>query len=308
MRNASFSVLLTFLLSSCVGTDYENDPKDSAIIVEKQNFELMVGETETIEAVYHYNMWRPEPEAQLTWISEDPSIVGVSSSGTITAIAKGQTTVTVLLAAEDTTSVSVTVVETAAEVASVEILGDNSTIEVSETVQLSARAYTINEVEITGKLISWSSSDMTVASIDQNGLVTGLSDGLTEMTATVDGINSPAYVIMVGSNGKMGTFQGVGSYDAKGTATLTDDNGNLTLTFSNDFETSFALGTFVYLANSTSGTAVRSRGLEIAEVTTNGAKSYDITAVDGSIGLDSYQYVVLLCKPASITFGYAEMK
>ena len=308
MRNASFSVLLTFLLSSCVGTDYENDPKDSAIIVEKQNFELMVGETETIEAVYHYNMWRPEPEAQLTWISEDPSIVGVSSSGTITAIAKGQTTVTVLLAAEDTTSVSVTVVETAAEVASVEISGDNSTIEVSETVQLSARAYTINEVEITGKLVSWSSSDMTVASIDQNGLVTGLSDGLTEMTATVDGINSPAYVIMVGSNGKMGTFQGVGSYDAKGTATLTDDNGNLTLTFSNDFETSFALGTFVYLANSTSGTAVRSQGLEIAEVTTNGAKSYDITAVDGSIGLDSYQYVVLLCKPASITFGYAEMK
>ena len=128
MRNASFAVLLTFLLSSCVGTDYENDPKDSAMIVENQNFEWMVGETETIEAVYHYNMWRPEPEAQLTWISEDPSIVGVSSSGTITAIAKGQTTVTVLLAAEDTTSVSVTVVETAAEVASVEILGDNSTI------------------------------------------------------------------------------------------------------------------------------------------------------------------------------------
>ncbi|MEP4533929.1 MAG: DM13 domain-containing protein [Cyclobacteriaceae bacterium] len=308
MRNAHFPIWFAFLLTACVGTDYENDPKDSAIIVEKQNFELMVGESETIEAVYHYNMWRPEPEVQLAWISEDQSIVAVSSSGTITGIAKGQITVTILLAEEDTTSVSVTVVETEAEVARVEVSGDKSTIDISETLQLSARAYTINDIEITDKMVSWSSSDMDVASIDQNGLATGLANGLTEMIATIDGVNSPSYVIMVGNNGKMGTFQGVGSYDAKGSATLTNDNGNLTLTFSNDFETSFALGTFVYLANSTSGTAVRSQGLEIAEVTTNGSKSYDITAVDGSVGLDSYQYVVLLCKPASITFGYAELK
>ncbi|MEO9476776.1 MAG: DM13 domain-containing protein [Cyclobacteriaceae bacterium] len=308
MKSVILTMCLVPFLTACVGTDYENDPKDSAILLEKQSFELMVGESETIEAVYHYNMWRPEPEVQLTWISESPSIATVNSSGTITGLAKGQTTITILFPGEDTTSVSVTVVETEAEVARVEVSGDKSTIEVAETLQLYARAYTINDVEITDKVVSWSSSDLAVASIDQNGLVTGLANGLTEMIASIDGVSSPSFVIMVGTNGKMGTFQGVGSYDAKGTATLIDDNGNLTLTFSNDFETSFALGTFVYLANSTSGTAVRSQGLEIAEVTTNGAKSYDVTAVDSSAGLNSYQYVVLLCKPASITFGYAELK
>jgi hypothetical protein len=87
-----------------------------------------------------------------------------------------------------------------------------------------------------------------------------------------------------------------------------ESNGKLTLTLSDNFETSFALGTFVYLANSTAGSAVRSQGLELGEVKTNGAKSFDITAINGNVKIDTYRYAIILCKPASLTFGYADLK
>ena len=79
------------------------------------------------------------------------------------------------------------------------------------------------------------------------------------------------------------------------------------LYLSEDFETSFALGTFIYLANSTDGTAVRAQGVEIAEIKDNGAKEFNVSQIDPSIQLDDFRYVIILCKPASITFGYADL-
>jgi hypothetical protein len=53
---------------------------------------------------------------------------------------------------------------------------------------------------------------------------------------------------------------------------------------------------------------VRASGLEVAQISTNGAKTFDITAIRPATGLFDYQYVIILCKPASLTFGYAELK
>lgn len=77
---------------------------------------------------------------------------------------------------------------------------------------------------------------------------------------------------------------------------------------SSNFETSFALGTFIYLANSTSGSSVRSTGLEVAEIKNNGAKTFNITQIKSNATLTDFKYVVILCKPASLTFGFAELK
>jgi hypothetical protein len=79
------------------------------------------------------------------------------------------------------------------------------------------------------------------------------------------------------------------------------------LEFSDDFKTSYALGTFVYLSNSTVGSTTFSSGFEITQITEDGSKRFDIWALDPSVELYDYQYVVILCKPARITFGYAEL-
>ena len=109
---------------------------------------------------------------------------------------------------------------------------------------------------------------------------------------------------------RQGTLQGQGGYTATGTVTLArNEAGDIILSTSPDFEVSFALGTFLYLSNSQSGSATANGGLEIADVsnTPTGQQSFNVTQVDPTVSLTTYQYVIVLCKPARLTFGSAEL-
>ena len=110
---------------------------------------------------------------------------------------------------------------------------------------------------------------------------------------------------------RQGTLQGQGGYTATGTVTLRrNEAGELILSTSDDFEVSFAAGTFLYLSNSEAGPATFTGGLEIADVsdTPTGAQSFNVSQVDPNVTLSTYQYVVVLCKPFRLTFGTAELK
>ena len=50
------------------------------------------------------------------------------------------------------------------------------------------------DLDVTGSNVEWSSADTSIATVDQNGNVTGVSAGVTKVTATVDGV---AYTIPV---------------------------------------------------------------------------------------------------------------
>ena len=50
------------------------------------------------------------------------------------------------------------------------------------------------DLDVTGSTVEWSSANTGIATVDQNGNVTGVSAGVTEVTATVDGV---AYTIPV---------------------------------------------------------------------------------------------------------------
>lgn len=110
-------------------------------------------------------------------------------------------------------------------------------------------------------------------------------------------------------DGKLqGTFVSANGYKASGMAVLEDDNGDIILSFSDDFMASFALGTFIYLANNnSSGTSIRSNGIELDEIKKNGSHTFNVTQKFPGTTISQYKYVIVLCKPASIVFGYAEM-
>ena len=108
-----------------------------------------------------------------------------------------------------------------------------------------------------------------------------------------------------------GTLQGQGGYTTVGIVTLRQNEaGEIILSTSDDFEVSFAAGTFLYLSNSEAGPATFTGGLEIADVsnTPTGAQSFNVSQVDPNVTLSTYQYVVVLCKPFRLTFGTAELK
>jgi len=301
--------VLSVLMSSCIGTDYLDDPKDPAILTNTTSTSLEIGRTYQIEATYYYNMWVADESAQLLWTSNNPNIATVSQNGLVTGITKGQTRIVILYPGEDTTSVTVNVVGDVNDVSEVLISSASSSLDVGADMQLSLEVYNLGGDPYSGEGDTiWSVSNESVATITQNGMLSGVSDGRVDVVATVAGIQSEPLPIMVGMQARTGTFQGVGSYQAVGTCELAEaDNGDLTLTFSEDFATSFALGTFVYLSNSTEGAVVRAQGLELGEITTNGSKFFNVTDKRPETTLDEYRYVIILCKPASITFGLADL-
>ena len=197
---------------------------------------------------------------------------------------------------------------------------EDTALEVGDTLQLTAQLANVppssSEDDLT---LMWNSSRPEVLAVDNGGLVTALSEGTAEVTAVADGVTSDPFPLAVGeavveppvaASERTGALMGQGGYTAEGTVTLSEDeDGNVILSTSQDFNVSVALGTFLYLSDSESGPATATNGLEVADVSeaTTGAQTFNVTQLDTSVRLDSYRYVVVLCKPARLTFGTAEL-
>ncbi|MGD8871175.1 MAG: Ig-like domain-containing protein [Gemmatimonadota bacterium] len=80
-----------------------------------------------------------------------------------------------------------TVVEV--EVGSINVSPASAALEVGLTLQFTAEVLDDSGSPLTGRTVTWESSVPGVASIDSDGLATGLTEGTTTITATVDGVN-----------------------------------------------------------------------------------------------------------------------
>ncbi len=303
-------LVVPLLLIGCIGTDIIDDEMvDEVIIVEPNQGSLMLGDDLQLTGKY-YNLFGLFTAVDLTWQVEDVDVLTIDSNGLVTAISAGQTIATASFDQTVSNEVLITVVLDVNDVAKVEIAEPTTTsLNTGETLQLSAKAYNVNDEELAGEVITWESSDESVVTVDASGLVTAIGDGAAQITASSDGVESLPIDIQVGNTQKIATFMGSGSYNAQGMATLKiNGSGDLVLEFSSDFETDFALGTFIYLSNTTDGIETRADGLELMEITSNGAKTFDVSAIDSSVDIDTYQYVIVLCKPAAITFGSADFE
>ncbi len=305
----STAIVPLIALSCCIGTDIVEGPSGNEKLELSPKAEsLLVGQTVQLNATYTNPLGEIEnisPEFQ----SLDPSILSVGPSGLVTSLEVGQGKVyaTYELIFSDTVTINVVASET--DIAEIIIIGSTANIGIGEEITLTANAYTVNDVPVVTSF-SWSSEDPEVATVNNDGLVQGLSKGFTEIVAQADGIEG-RYGLSVGLNFAMATFMGSSGYVAKGSAELRLNGNNLLLTLSDDFETSFALGTFVYLANSTNGPEVKANGFEVAEITMNGSHTFNLSEIaenmDTSVSIGEYMYVVILCEPASLTFGYGEI-
>src|SRR5205823_3651362 len=72
-------------------------------------------------------------------------------------------------------------------VAAVEVAPAAASVEAGGTVQLTATAKDVNGTPLTGRSVSWSSSNTSVASVTSSGRVTGVAAGSATITATSEG-------------------------------------------------------------------------------------------------------------------------
>jgi uncharacterized protein YjdB len=84
----------------------------------------------------------------------------------------------------------------APEVASVEVTPDTLELVVGQTARLTATPRAADGTALTGKTVTWSSEEPGIATVDQEGLVTAISEESVRITATVDGKSGTCYIVI----------------------------------------------------------------------------------------------------------------
>jgi len=115
--------------------------------------------------------------------SSDENVLTVNSKGEIYAQGEGVATITVVSESNPDAKDTVTIVVYSPDRINAEFV-DNSYAEVGESLQIHAEYISRND-EV--KQLVWTSKNPSVATVDENGLVTGVSAGTAIITVSVEG-------------------------------------------------------------------------------------------------------------------------
>ena len=119
----------------------------------------------------------------IVWTSSNTAVATVNSSGVVATLTAGSTTIT---ATSETKSNFATLTVTAppAPVATVAVALNPTSVISGTTSQATAVLRDASNNVLTGRAIAWTSSNTAVATVDANGLVTTLTAGSSNITAT----------------------------------------------------------------------------------------------------------------------------
>ncbi len=170
MRKSFKILIFVFMLSILLVTvGCSKKLKSITVTGDEKTF---VGKSIKLEAVLD-----PEGiEATVTWESSDENIATVDETGRVTGVAPGTVTITAKSGeVSGTKSVEVS------DAPSITIKGNNI-IKTGSSVQLTASVY---PDELKDETVTWTSENTVVATVDNNGLVQGVSQGSAVITAKV---------------------------------------------------------------------------------------------------------------------------
>lgn len=165
----------------------------ATVLVTPPSVTLSVGMTQQVTASARDAKGGAVTGRPVAWASSNPSVATIGASGVVTAIAPGSTVLTATMEGVDATA-TVTVLR---PVASVAITTGQNSLFVGRTLQLSAAARDAAGGSLTGRPVSWASSDPAIATISSTGLVTALAAGTVTITARIEEIEASATLTMV---------------------------------------------------------------------------------------------------------------
>lgn len=157
---------------------------------------VFVGATTTLRAALLDAAGDTIRQRTATFSSVDTTIATVSSAGVVTGVRVGTATIVATREEKaDTSRVTVTL----RPVNTVTVAPADTTVRVGNNVQLTATLRAANNAVLTGRTVTWASSDTTIATVNGTGRVTGVaaSAQFVTITATSEGRSGSARVIVV---------------------------------------------------------------------------------------------------------------
>ena len=236
----------------------------------------------------------------VTWSSSDPTIASVSSSGVITALKTGTTTIDAsvlsvsgsLVSSDTLLSLSTNngnggkklghakVTVTPLPVSSVLTSPATVSLGIGATAQVAATPLDSSGKPVSGYTVTWSSANSAVATVSSTGLVKGVAFGSTSVIATVDGVqgSAAANIVPVGTAvpSVNPAFESLlTGQSAQVTAVLKDSTGNVISGATFTWATSNSSVAKVTPSSSSSSATISAVGAGSASITAtaNGSKA-----------------------------------
>ena len=214
-------------------TDENNVVYPQSLTLSQMNVTIAQNDTITLDAVVSP---ANATDKSVTWTSSNESVATVAG-GIVSGKAAGSATITASVAGKDsaiTATCIVTVTAAGIPVESVTLLSATASINVGDTSTLTAN---VLPADATNKSISWSSDNSSVATVDQNGIVTGVSAGTANITATSHNAKTAVCVVTVAGSVLKCTMpklmigstiiENNGTYDATTKTSFSFERGNM---------------------------------------------------------------------------------
>ena len=166
-------------------------PAVASLSVTPSSAELLVGETTTLSATTFDADGKTLTGRTISWSTGRSSVATVSASGVVTGVAAGSAWI---FATSEGEKDSAAVVVSLPPVASVTIAPSSTTLEVGATQALSVTLKDASGATLTGRTVTWVSSDKAVATVSSSGVVSAVGAGGATVTAASEGKTGTASV------------------------------------------------------------------------------------------------------------------
>ncbi len=163
----------------------------SSITVNPGSTSFVAGASQQLTATLTDNTGSVVTGQTVTWSSSDASVVSVSANGLATGGHTGSATV---IATAGGQSGSAMFAVAAGAVRLVTISPPADSLEQGKKVQLAATLTDVAGNTVTGRTVTWTTSNSSVATTTSSGLVSALAAGSADITATVDTVSKSAAI------------------------------------------------------------------------------------------------------------------
>jgi uncharacterized protein YjdB len=127
----------------------------------------------------------------VTWASANPAVATVNASGLVSLVSAGSATIS---ATSEGVRGEVTVTASKVAVVTVQAILKLSKITTGATTQATATVLDASGATLTGRTVTWSSSNTAVATVSSAGVVTGVKAGTANVVATSEGKSGSAAI------------------------------------------------------------------------------------------------------------------
>jgi uncharacterized protein YjdB len=163
----------------------------ASVTVDPSSTSVTAGNTVALSATVRDTSGAIATGRTVTWSSSDPDIATVSGAGVVMGMSPGTVTIT---ATSEGKSGQASVTVTPPPVASVTLTPGSLTLNPGQTSTLTATTKSAGGTVLTGRVVTFSSDNVSVASVSSNGVVTGVATGTATITATSEGQSATATV------------------------------------------------------------------------------------------------------------------